>query len=85
MARRPLKLAVIAAAAVVVLGGATALGFRFARARGAVALKPAAGTTAPDGVRVRVQVLNASSVRGLARRATLLLRDHGFDVVEAGT
>jgi hypothetical protein len=40
---------------------------------------------APEGVRVRVQVVNASSVRGLARRATQVLRDHGFDVVEAGT
>lgn len=40
---------------------------------------------APSGVRVRVQVMNASSVRGLARRATQLLRDRGFDVVEAGT
>jgi hypothetical protein len=40
---------------------------------------------APDGVRVRVQVLNGTKTRGLARRATLLLRDRGFDVVEMGT
>jgi len=40
---------------------------------------------APEGVRVRVQVLNATTTRGLARRATALLRDHGFDVVEIGT
>ncbi|HEY9229402.1 MAG TPA: LytR C-terminal domain-containing protein [Gemmatimonadaceae bacterium] len=40
---------------------------------------------APDGVRVRVQVLNGTKVRGLARRATTLLRDRGFDVVEVGT
>ncbi|HEX2781875.1 MAG TPA: LytR C-terminal domain-containing protein [Gemmatimonadaceae bacterium] len=40
---------------------------------------------APEGVRVRVQVLNATRVRGLARRATLHLRDRGFDVVETGT
>lgn len=40
---------------------------------------------APEGVRVRVQVLNATRVRGLARRATFVLRDHGFDVVETGT
>ena len=40
---------------------------------------------APDGVRVRVQVLNGTKTRGLARRATLLLRDRGFDVVETGT
>ena len=37
------------------------------------------------GQRIRVQVLNATTTRGLARRATLLLRDRGFDVVELGT
>jgi hypothetical protein len=41
--------------------------------------------TAPRDARIRVQVLNASRVRGLARRATLHLRDRGFDVVEVGT
>ena len=39
---------------------------------------------APEGVRVRVQVLNTTETRGLARRATRLLRDRGFDVVEFG-
>ncbi len=39
---------------------------------------------APHGVRVRVEVLNASRVRGLARRATMELRDRGFDVVAIG-
>ena len=39
---------------------------------------------APAGVRVRVEVLNASTVRGLARRATMHLRDRGFDVVGIG-
>lgn len=39
---------------------------------------------APGGVRVRVQVLNATSTRGLAQRATEVLRDKGFDVVEIG-
>lgn len=37
------------------------------------------------GQRIRVQVLNATTTRGLARRATRLLRDRGFDVVETGT
>jgi hypothetical protein len=32
-----------------------------------------------------VQVLNATPVRGLARRAALHLRDRGFDVLETGT
>lgn len=40
---------------------------------------------APEGVRIRVQVLNATRTRGLARRATFFLRDRGFDVVELGT
>lgn len=40
---------------------------------------------APPGVRIRVQVLNTTRTRGLARRATRLLRDQGFDVVEMGT
>jgi len=35
----------------------------------------------PDGVRIKVEVLNASEQRGLARRATFALRDAGFDVV----
>jgi hypothetical protein len=40
---------------------------------------------APSNVRVRVAVVNTTRVRGLARRATRLLRDRGFDVVEMGT
>jgi len=40
---------------------------------------------APPGVRIRVQVLNSTATKGLARRATRLLRDRGFDVVEIGT
>ena len=39
---------------------------------------------APGNARVRVQVLNATGTRGLAQRATDLLRDKGFDVVEIG-
>lgn len=49
------------------------------------ALKGPADARAPDGVRIRVQVLNGTKTRGLARRATMLLRDRGFDVVETGT
>ena len=40
---------------------------------------------APDGVRIRVEVLNATRTRGLARLATMHLRDRGFDVVAVGT
>jgi hypothetical protein len=35
----------------------------------------------PGNVRIKVEVLNASGQRGLARRATFALRDAGFDVV----
>ena len=40
---------------------------------------------APPGVRIRVQVINTTRTPGLARRATHILRDHGFDVVDMGT
>jgi len=39
---------------------------------------------APANERVRVEVLNATDTRGLARRATIHLRDRGFDVLEMG-
>ena len=39
---------------------------------------------APEGVRIRVQVLNTTGQHGLARRATRVLRDRGYDVVETG-
>jgi hypothetical protein len=39
---------------------------------------------APDGVRIKVEVLNATKTRGMARRVTLYLRDRGFDVVGSG-
>ena len=35
----------------------------------------------PDDVRVKVEVLNATGLRGRARQATFALRDAGFDVV----
>lgn len=37
--------------------------------------------TAPPNTRVRVEIINATKTRGLARRVTRLLRDRGFDVV----
>lgn len=38
----------------------------------------------PAGVRIKVEVLNATRTPGLARKATMFLRDRGFDVVETG-
>jgi hypothetical protein len=61
------------------------------RARRGVARPLVAVLAPPDtrptsqGTRIRVQVLNTTKTRGLARRATRLLRDQGFDVVEMGT
>ena len=40
---------------------------------------------APADTRIRVEVMNATKTRGLARRATAFLRDRGFDVVAVGT
>ena len=49
------------------------------------ASKAPSSERAPENVRVRVQVLNGTTIHGLARRATSVLRDRGFDVVEVGT
>lgn len=38
----------------------------------------------PKGERIRVEVLNGTGVRGLARRGTTAMRDAGFDVVGTG-
>jgi hypothetical protein len=42
-------------------------------------------TLVPTGIRIKVEVLNATDTKGLARRATMFLRDRGFDVVAIGT
>jgi hypothetical protein len=55
------------------------------RSRGNPRVASVFSERAPDSVRIRVQVLNGTTTRGLARRATMLLRDRGFDVVETGT
>ncbi len=50
--------------------------------------KPVAAMAHPvpgEGVRVQVEVLNASGVTGLARIATQRLRDAGIDVVYFGS
>jgi hypothetical protein len=38
----------------------------------------------PDTVRIKVELLNASGTRGIARRAMQYFRDRGFDVVSVG-
>ena len=44
-----------------------------------------ADARAPEGIRIKVEVLNGTRTKGLARRATIYLRDRGFDVVGSGT
>lgn len=86
MEQRPLKRARVlgvALIALVVIGAGTFWGIhrRGDTTRGAAVPK---GVRAPDSVRVRVEVLNGTKTRGLARRATAVLRDRGFDVLENG-
>jgi hypothetical protein len=75
------RLVVIGLVAVVALGAGAVVRVRTQRSPTA---PPPPAIRAPEGVRIRVQVLNATKVHGLARRATMLLRDRGFDVVETG-
>lgn len=75
MKRKTLLLALVGA--VLAVATATALPARRSLSR--------AANRTDHGQRVRVQVLNATRVRGLGRRAMLYLRDQGFDVVEVGT
>jgi hypothetical protein len=77
---RRLALAAVSVAALVVIAAVAV-----PRSRGSLRVAAVGSERAPDSVRVRVQVLNGTTTRGLARRATMLLRDHGFDVVETGT
>jgi hypothetical protein len=78
---RRIALVALVAILVAAIGGAVAWRGRTRRSN-----DPASpDVRAPDGVRVRVGVLNGTKTRGLARRATMLLRDRGFDVLEMGT
>ncbi|HEV7992409.1 MAG TPA: LytR C-terminal domain-containing protein [Gemmatimonadaceae bacterium] len=82
------RLLIVAAAVlllVVLAGAGVVLRSRDAATPVLQAFHAPAQVRAPDGVRIRVQVLNTTKTRGLARRATRLLRDRGFDVVELGT
>jgi hypothetical protein len=87
MTRRTTMIAVLAALAVLLAAGGWWLWLRSrdpvtAAMQGDV--EAAGDVRAPEGVRIRVQVVNTTKTRGLARRATLYLRDRGFDVVEIG-
>jgi hypothetical protein len=72
--------------AVVLLATIGWLAFRFfPRGLRQTQASAAPNVSAPDGVRIKVEVLNATKIKGLARRATSYLRDRGFDVVGSGT
>jgi hypothetical protein len=83
--------AVAVAVLLVVLSGSTAWVLRARRAVARPTVSVLTRSTVPGDarsprdVRIRVQVLNTTRTRGLARRATRLLRDQGYDVVEMGT
>jgi hypothetical protein len=71
-----------------VLSGAGFFAWRRYGSRAITAIEgpvPVVERLVPAGVRIKVEVLNATKVRGLARKATLYLRDRGFDVVAVGT
>ena len=90
VSRRPSRRRVtIAVAILIVVGVAAIVAWRMRASPGA---SPGRGPRelftaeerAPAGVRIRVEVLNATSTPRLALSATRLLRDRGFDVVSIG-
>ena len=70
----------------VLLAAALAAWWMTRGSRVTAAAPPALGASVrrvvPAGTRIRVEVLNTTSVRGVARRVSLYLRDAGFDVVK---
>ena len=88
MERRPLNrrhLALAALAALVVLVSVVGFLLRTRDRPSGTAGIFSRTIRAPADTRIRVEVLNATKTRGLARRATAFLRDRGFDVVATGT
>ena len=85
MERRRLIRRLAAGVAALLLVGGVVLALRGPSTRAPQAVRQRVDAEAPAGVRIRVEVLNATRVRGLARRATMHLRDRGFDVVSVGT
>jgi hypothetical protein len=71
--------------ALLVLAALAWFGIKALNNRGARAPYISDDAKAPEGVRIKVEVFNGTKTKGLARRATLFLRDHGFDVVGSGT
>ena len=85
MERRRLILRVAVGVALLVAIAGIIVAVRGPSTRARQAVRQRVDAEAPPGVRIRVEVLNATRIRGLARRATMHLRDRGFDVVNVGT
>jgi hypothetical protein len=86
-ARRRRRNRVVALLAMLVLAAAGTWAWRARSSPGGNPIAAVLGgndARAPEGVRIRVEVLNATRTRGLARSATRVLRDRGFDVVGVG-
>ncbi len=85
--RVPWTVAVAIVVAILVGTGSWFVLTRQAPAAARVALVVPSDTLAraPIGVRIRVRVVNTTAVQGLARRATAVLRDLGYDVVDFET
>ncbi|MGH7670523.1 MAG: LytR C-terminal domain-containing protein [Gemmatimonadaceae bacterium] len=79
------KAALVGVVIVLALGGCGWYWWARAHQRMGVAVAAPPDLTAPARQRIRVEVLNATRIRGLARQGTFLLRDRGFDVVSIGT
>lgn len=60
-------------------------GWRESRRQASLNSYAPADARAPEGTRIKVEVLNGTRTPGLAKRATRYLRDRGFDVVGSGT
>jgi hypothetical protein len=83
--KRSRVLLALALVFIVLAGGTFALRARRGVMTATSVAKSDSTTRAPAGVRVRVEVINTTRTRGLARRATRVLRDQGFDVVSVST
>lgn len=82
MEQRALKRLVLAGVLVAVAGATTWIyASRAWRERDGGPAPSGVQRIVPTDTRIRVEVLNGTNVRGLARRASLYLRDLGFDVV----
>ena len=83
--KRGRRLAGLALVFLVLAGGTFAIRARATLLPTSVAVGADSSMHAPAGVRIRVEVVNTTATKGLARRATRLLRDQGFDVVGVST